>query len=285
MPPKRLSILGVGLLGGSLALAAKKLIKGCEIFGYAHRPETLEAARKSGMLDQGFDRPEPAVDGADLVVLCTPVSLLSPLLQRISGSLANGAIVTDVGSTKRSVVEAGERLLQGERYFVGSHPMAGSEKRGLHFASADLFLGATCILTPTERTHAPALQKVDEFWRILGMNTTRLSPAEHDQLLSDISHLPHAVAAALVAMQLDRAMALSGKGFQDLTRIAAGDGALWRDILLDNRDSVRQSIHGLRKELQRLENMLENTSSDELRQWLDRAAGRRRSMADQQGNG
>jgi prephenate dehydrogenase len=280
MPPKRLSILGVGLLGGSLALAAKKFIKSCEIFGYAHRPETLEAARNAGMLDQGFDRPEPAVDGADLVVLCTPVSQLSPLLQRISGSLANGAIVTDVGSTKRSVVAAGESLLQGDRYFVGSHPMAGSEKRGLHFASADLFQGATCILTPTERTHAPALQKIEEFWRVLGMKTTRLSPPEHDQLLADISHLPHAVAAALVAMQSDRALSLSGKGFQDLTRIAAGDGGLWRDILLDNRDSVRQSIQRLLTTLRELDAVLDAGDSEALKQWLERAADRRQKMSD-----
>jgi prephenate dehydrogenase len=280
MPPKRLSILGIGLLGGSLALAVRKLITSCEIFGYAHRPQTLQAALEAGMLDQGFDRPEPAVEGADLVILCTPVSLLSPLLKQVSASLAKGAMVTDVGSTKRSVVEAGEKLLFGDGHFVGSHPMAGSEKRGLQFARPDLFHGAVCILTPTPRTHEPALQHVEEFWRILGMKITRLSPSEHDQLLSDISHLPHALAAALVAMQEERALPLTGKGFLDLTRIASGDPALWRDILLDNRDSIRQSLQRLQTTLHQLDKMVEAGDSEAIKQWLQHAAKRRQGMID-----
>jgi prephenate dehydrogenase len=192
--------------------------------------------------------------------------------------LIEGAIVTDVGSTKRSVVEAGETLLPPGVHFVGSHPMAGSEKRGLQYAREDLFKGAVCITTPTARTDPAALEKTEEFWRILGMRTIRLSPAEHDQLLSDISHLPHAVAAALVSMQHDKALRLCGKGFLDLTRIAGGDGGLWRDILLDNRDSVRQSVRSLLEQLRQLETMLETGSSEELKQWLDRAAARRRNM-------
>ena len=280
MRPRRLSILGIGLLGGSLALAVKKLITGCEIFGYAHRAQTLQAALEAGMLDQGFDQPEPAVQAADLVILCTPVSLLGPMLGQIAGSLADGAIVTDVGSTKRSVVEAGESALPQGRYFVGSHPMAGSEKRGLQFARPDLYQNAVCILTPTPRTHEPALEHLDEFWQILGMRTTRLSPAEHDQLLSDISHLPHAVASALVAMQQERALGLCGKGFLDLTRIASGDPALWRDILLDNRDSLRQSIRRLQATLQTLDKMLEASDSEAIKQWLQHAAERRQGMID-----
>jgi prephenate dehydrogenase len=284
MPPSRLSILGIGLLGGSLALAAKKRLSGCEIVGYAHRRETLEAAKTAGMLDLGFDQPEPAVEGADLVILCTPVSMLSPLLRQIAQNLKPGAVVTDVGSTKRSVVQAGESVLGTRCHFVGSHPMAGSERRGLNHARPDLFDGATCIITPTPCTDAAALGQVEAFWRLLGMKTTRLAPAEHDQLLADISHLPHAVAAALVAMQKNQALGLTGKGFLDLTRIAAGDGGLWRDILLDNRDCVRQSIKDLVSQLKQIERMLEKETSDELRQWLDRIAERRRGMAGRGGD-
>jgi len=233
-----------------------------------------------GAIDESYEEPAAAVRGADLVILCTPVGMLSPLLSDIAPALAPGAILTDVGSTKRSVVTAAEAVLGKGNPFVGSHPMAGSEKRGVQYARADLYDGAVCITTPTPRTHPDALNAVESFWRMLGMRMSRLSPEQHDLLLADVSHLPHAVAAALVAMQQDEALDLCGKGFLDLTRIAAGDGGLWRDILLDNRENVRRSVQRLHQHLDALLQLLEPGREEALKAWLDAAAARRRRMID-----
>lgn len=280
MQPRRLAILGVGLLGGSIGLAVRSRLIDCVIAAYGHRRHTLEAARKLGAVDEVYDHPEEAVAGADLVILCTPVGVMGSLLQQIAPHLADAAVVTDVGSTKRSVVQAAERLLSARVGFVGSHPMAGGEKAGVQFAQANLFQGSLCFITPTQQTAPAALARVEEFWKLLGMRVMQLSPESHDRLLSDVSHLPHAVAAALVNMQQDEALDLCGKGFLDLTRIASGDGGLWRDILLDNRDNLRQSLRTLSGQLQRLEKMLEDADSQSLRDWLGAAAARRRTLID-----
>lgn len=278
MQPKRLSILGVGLLGGSIGLAARQRIKGCRVIGYAHRAATLEAALRLGAVDEAYEKPLPAVRDADLVILCTPVGMLGRLLREIAPGLARGAVVSDVGSTKASVVEAADRALPAGIHFVGSHPMAGSEKRGVEFARENLFDGAVCIITPSAKTDSQALAGVESFWRILGMRTTRLSPTDHDRLLADVSHLPHAVAAAIVSMQHEAALHLSGKGFADLTRIAAGDPGLWRDILLDNRDNVRAGIDRLTGELAALSRILESGHADHLERWLRAASERRQGL-------
>ncbi|MDB5294168.1 MAG: prephenate dehydrogenase [Phycisphaerales bacterium] len=276
MQPKRLSVLGVGLLGGSLGLAAKARVSGCRVVGYAHRPETLDQALSLGAIDEGYDDPVRAVRDADLVVLCTPVGMLGDLLARVAPALAPDAVATDVGSTKASVVRVAEERCPTVR-FVGSHPMAGSEKRGVAFARADLFDGAVCVTTPTARTEPVVLAGVEAFWRHLGMRVERLSPDEHDRLICDVSHLPHAVAAALVTAQQPGAERLAGRGFLDATRIAGGDGGLWRDILLDNRSNLTASIGRLRKSLDELESLLDQDRAEELREWLDRAADRRRA--------
>src|SRR5580765_6089087 len=207
MEPKRLTVLGVGLLGGSIGLAVRSMLSTCRVVGYGHRIATLQAALEAGALDDGYDDPIQAVQGADLVILCTPVGVLGPLLERIAPHMEPGAIVTDVGSTKRSIVARATKVFAeapaARARFVGSHPMAGSEKRGVQHASPDLFRDALCLTTPTEQTDPGALAKVEAFWRLLGMRTRRLSPDDHDRLIADISHLPHAVAAALVNLQTD----------------------------------------------------------------------------------
>ncbi|HZL34977.1 MAG TPA: prephenate dehydrogenase [Tepidisphaeraceae bacterium] len=279
MQPKRISILGVGLLGGSIGLAVRQRLNGCAVVGYGHRRATLDAALTSGALDEGYEQLAPAVRGADLVILCTPVGLFRPLLAELAPLLSPGTLVTDVGSTKRTVVTAAEELLSPQVHFVGSHPMAGSEKRGVEFARADLYDGALCILTPTSRTDADALSRIEQFWEILGMRTCRISPEAHDRQLSDVSHLPHALAAALIAMQEPDSMALAGKGFHDMTRIAGGDPTLWRDIFLDNRDNLCASIDRLRAQLADLSLLLEPDKADALRQWLEQAGQRRLAKA------
>jgi prephenate dehydrogenase len=278
MPFQRLSILGVGLLGGSIGLALKKQASPCKIIGYGHREESLKAALSMGAIDEFTRDPKAAVQGADLVILCTPVGIFEPLLREIAGALQGGAIVTDVGSTKRSVCRVAEQTLPAGIHFVGSHPMAGSEKRGVDAASAELYRGALCITTPTPRSDLSAVRQVESFWQMLGMRVTRVTPEDHDRLLADVSHLPHALAAALVLTQSDQTLPLAGKGYQDTTRIAAGDPGLWRDIFLDNADNLRDSINRLKQHLNRLELMLEPSKAKELTQWLEQAASRRRSQ-------
>ena len=278
MPPKRLSIIGVGLLGGSIGLAVKAAGIPCQIIGYGHRRTTLDKALVTGTIDEAADSPAAAVSGADLVILCTPVGLFRQKLADIAPALAEGAVVTDVGSTKRSVVRLASEILPKHARFVGSHPMAGSEKRGVDFARADLFQGARCILTPVESTDRDALASVDAFWKLLGMRTTSLSPDDHDRFVCDVSHLPHALAASLVTMQLDAALPLAGKGFLDATRIAGGDGALWRDIFLDNRDHLAAALKRYRSTLDELSALLDPANADHLARWLDTAAARRAAL-------
>ena len=279
MAPRRLSILGVGLLGGSIGLALRKIASNCTIVGYGHRTSTLAEAKQLGAIDEATTNPVQAVDRADLVILCTPVGTFPTLLNQIRPALMPGALVTDVGSTKRRVVSDADALLPPHVHFVGSHPMAGSEKRGVAHATADLYEGATCITTPTETTNPGALEKIESFWRTFGMHVTRLSPAEHDRRLADISHLPHALAAALVTLQDDRTLPLSGKGFLDSTRIAGGDGGLWRDIFLENRDNLRDSVRRFQTHLDRLMAHLDANDADAVKAWLDAAASRRQGLA------
>jgi prephenate dehydrogenase len=278
MALKCLSILGVGLLGGSIGLAVKSIANGVRVVGYGHRTSTLEEAARVGAIDLPMSSAAEAVRGADLVILCTPVGLFEDLLREIAPALTPGAVVTDVGSTKRSVVELAERILPRNVHFVGSHPMAGSEQRGVQHAAADLFHGAVCITTPSEQTNPAALKEVEGFWRLLGMHVTRLSVEEHDRRLADISHLPHAVAAALVATQDPASFPLAGKGFLDATRIAAGDAGLWRDIFIDNRDNLRDSVRRLRMQLDELLARLDAADGEAVRAWLDEAATRRKAL-------
>lgn len=277
----RISIIGVGLLGGSIGLALKAAGSHSRIIGYGHRRETLAKALEYGVIDEWTQDLGTAVADAQLVILCTPVGLFADLLTKLSPLLPAGAVVTDVGSTKRSVVTTASRLLPKTCAFVGSHPMAGSEKRGVEYARADLFRNATCIITPTACTPRPAVQSVEVFWRDLGMRIVRLSPEEHDAAVSDISHLPHVVAGALVAMQSQSAMPLAGKGFLDTTRVASGDALLWRDILLDNADNVRASLDRLQKQISTFRKLLAPTKAEALVDWLNQASTKRDELVQQ----
>ena len=239
--------------------------------------KTAAAARAAGIVDSTGTLAE-AVAGAELVLLCSPVGTFEKLLTELSGCVTPGTLVSDVGSTKRAVVAAADRILaKCGAQFVGSHPMAGSEPR-LGPRPADLFAGAFCIVTPTDSTDPAAVAMIEQFWQALGMRTTRLSPSDHDRLLAEISHLPHALAAALVAMQTTRAPPLAGKGFLDTTRIAAGDADLWRDILLENADNLQPAIGAMRSQLDDLSAMLKARDGQQISAWLAAAAEKRRKL-------
>jgi len=274
---ERISILGVGLMGGSVGLACRSLGSGLRITGYSHRPDELGRAVERGAIDSGTADPAAAVVDADLVILCTPIGLFNQLLQAIAPVLKPHTIVTDVGSTKRSIVRlAGKTLPFGAR-FVGSHPMVGGEKHGIENARADLLSGALCIVTPPESHDADVVQKLENFWQSLKMRTVRMTPETHDQLTADISHLPHAVAAALVRIQSSQSLELAGRGFLDTTRIAAGDPTLWQDILLENRDNLRQGLVRIQNEIKQLLSNLDAGDASAVQEWLKGAAEQRRN--------
>ncbi|HTW93876.1 MAG TPA: prephenate dehydrogenase [Tepidisphaeraceae bacterium] len=276
MPFNRIGIVGVGLLGGSIGLAVKAALKHCAVIGYDNRTPTLDRGKRVGAIDVAAESLEQLAGESDLLILCTPVSVFEGVLKQISTNTSPVAVVTDVGSTKGSVVDLAGRLLPHPRQFIGSHPMAGGEKGGIENARVDLLKDAVCILTPVGTS--PVVEVVEEFWKSLGMRVSRLSPAEHDQIMAEVSHLPHAVAGALVRLQNVMGMSLCGPGFRDVTRIASGNPELWRDIFLDNKMNLLSGISRFRTELGRFEQILVNGDREELRKWLAAAAERRNSI-------
>ncbi len=250
---KQITIIGTGLIGGSIGLALRKLQFRGRIMGLGRRPETLDKALAAGCIDQGTTDLAAALAGAEMILLATPVLTIGPMLGQIAdwlkmqpGASAAGPIVTDAASTKGSIVEAGDRLLAGVGRFVGAHPMAGSDENGPEAAQADLFGGKPVILTPTGRTDGATLEQVEAFWKLLGMRTRRMDAAEHDRIVATISHLPHAVAGMLVRLARDEAaLGAASTGFGDTTRIAGSDPGLWVDIFLDNRQAVLGALKGL----------------------------------------
>lgn len=252
---QKITIVGVGLLGGSIGLAVRKKRLARRVVGFVRRKTSLVECRQTGAVDEATLDLAEAVAGADLVVLCTPIGQMQPLAEQFAHGLKTGAIVTDVGSVKLPVTQQLEPLIANVGgYFVGSHPMAGSEKTGVRAARAELFNRAVCVVTPTTRSHEPAVRQIEQFWRALGCQTIRLAPAQHDVLVSLTSHLPHVVAAALVRRVLYRNRVkeqalLCAEGFKDTTRIASSSPGLWCDIAIANRRNLTHAIDTFISEL------------------------------------
>jgi prephenate dehydrogenase len=275
---RHITIIGVGLLGGSVALAAKRKF-GAHIAGVGRRQESLDEARKRGIIDSAWlNAAEPACQ-SDLVILATPVGAFEKHLRTIAPVLKPGATVTDVGSTKAVVVAMAQRIFRQNCPFIGSHPMAGSEQRGPQFASADLLTGATCIVTPTPRTAAGHTTAIERFWTDLGMNIRRMTPAAHDRAVAAISHLPHALSALLMLLPRDTELMISANGFRDMTRLSGGDVEMWRDIFLTNRRSILRAIDKYAKSLGQLRQLLDWEQFEQIEKLLTRARDRRRKFA------
>ena len=259
---QKISIIGVGLLGGSIGLAARQRRLAGEVAGFVRRAASLKDCERAGAVDYATTDLLAAVSNADLVVLCTPLAQMRSLVQQFLPALKRGAIITDVGSVKAGVVRELDSLIQKSgTYFVGSHPMAGGEKMGVLAARADLYANAICMVTPTPKSNARAVRKLEQFWRALGARTLRLDAAQHDLLVSRTSHLPHVVAATLAGLVLDPKQsksqaALCATGFRDTTRIASGSPEMWRDIALANRKNLSRSVDDLVAELKRFQGAL-----------------------------
>lgn len=244
----KITILGPGLLGASLGKAVRERRLFESIHAWSQSAETREKCRAQPWCDAVHDTPSDAIAGADMVVLCPPVKVIPALLEKLSGHLAPGTVVTDVGSTKASICEAAAQYLPDGVRFVGSHPMAGSEKTGLENARPDLFEDQACILTPTEETGTETTKNVRQFWEQLGMRVGEAPPAEHDRIVAAVSHLPHILASILcenLAKKDPAWKAFAGKGLRDTTRVAAGDPYLWRQIIEDNSMAIAEMLTAL----------------------------------------
>ncbi|MEI7553427.1 MAG: prephenate dehydrogenase/arogenate dehydrogenase family protein [Verrucomicrobiota bacterium] len=274
--PAQLTILAPGLLGGSVARAARARGAAGRIVLWARRPEARLALREQPWCDAVADSPAAAVHGAQLVVIAAPVDRIIPLVQQIAPHLAPGTLVTDVGSVKGEIARLGHAALGPHAHFIGSHPMAGSEKTGWEHASPDLFVRRTCFVTPLADSSESASASLVQFWRDLGGEPVTVSPDQHDEIVAHISHLPQVLASALCALLARKNPAWrnhAGGGLRDTTRIAASDPQLWRTILEQNRDELLRALQQYQDELHSLHAAIAN------RDWLEVVARLERGKA------
>jgi len=272
---RHVTIIGVGLLGGSLGLAIKRRCGKVHVAGVGRRRSSLKQALDIGAIDSAHLDARQAVAESDLVVLATPVGGFEGYLRIIAPLLKRGAIVTDVGSTKSQVVKIAGRILGAAGPFVASHPLAGSDKKGPQHARADLFQGATCILTPTGQTPVLMLRRIERFWKTLGMRTVNMPPHLHDRVMARVSHLPHAAAVILMLLPGEGDLALSATGLRDMTRLASGDAEVWRDVLLTNRREMLSAIDRFDELLMRLRDLIDVGDGPGIHRLLQRAKNRR----------
>jgi prephenate dehydrogenase len=274
---KTVAIIGMGLMGGSLGMALRR--KGlARVKGYARREETRRQALDVGAVDEVCEAPGDAVKGASIVVMCTPVLTIPALVNECRNGFGAGTVVTDVGSTKAEVVNRVVSILAGsDVHFVGSHPMAGSEKSGIEVARMDLYEGAVTAVTPVQGEVDSVVGAVSGLWSSVGSRVIRISPEEHDALVARTSHLPHLVASLLVTTAVgeggERFRALCGPGFRDATRIAGGSPEMWHDIVKTNRAAILEVLRDYQGELGALIATIEAGDFEGIREQLDR--GRR----------
>jgi cyclohexadieny/prephenate dehydrogenase len=273
-----LTIVGVGLIGGSVGLAARARGVARRVVGVGRSAESLAAARKAGCVDDGTSDLTAAVRDADLVLVCTPVDRVVEHVRAAAAACKPGAILTDAGSTKDSIVRSLDGTLPDTVQFVGGHPLAGSEKRGPEHARADLFVDRVVILTPNSRTDERALEQVSEFWRALGARVLQLSPQDHDDALAITSHLPHLAAAAVANTLPPHLHSLTASGFRDTTRVASGDADLWAAIFAQNRGAVLHALGRLEERLAEYRNAIEHEDMTALRRLLAEAKAVRDSL-------
>ena len=270
----RLAILAPGLLGGSVAQAARHFGATQHVTVWARRPEARVQLRAEKWVDAVADTPAAAAAGADLVVICAPVDRIVPLVGEIAPALAENALVTDVGSVKGDICRLAPAALHaGRGTFVGSHPMAGSEKTGWEHARPDLFVRRTVFVTPREDTDPRAAERVAAFWAALEADVATVAPDAHDEIVAHISHLPQVLASTLCASLARRDAAwrnFAGGGLRDTTRIAGSDPKLWRTILEQNRDEVLRALRACQDELHGMERALANRDWFEVQAILER---------------
>ena len=287
---EKIALVGVGLLGGSIGLAAKKRGLARRVEGYVRRQQTIDECIRVGAVDRADSALHTVVEGADLVILCTPIAQMAALTTKLLPYLAQDSLVTDVGSVKGPVVTELEPLVaRAQAHFIGSHPMAGAERTGVNAAQADLFQDAICAITPTPQSPARPLARLEEFWKDLGARPLRLTAELHDELVSRSSHLPHVVASELANYVLspihsrEQGM-LCANGFRDTTRVASGSPEMWRDISLANRRNLARVLGVFIEDLQEFQLALERQDAQGVEEFFKQAKERRDAWQNQTGS-
>jgi prephenate dehydrogenase len=269
------AIVGVGLIGGSIGLALRERKLAQHIIGIGRRPESLRKAVAAGAVTSTTRDVAIGVREADIVVVCTPVDLIAKYVRESAAVCPAGALVTDAGSTKANIVRQLNGDLPRSMSFVGSHPIAGSEKSGCQHARADLFEGRVTVVTPTRNTSEIDLRRTADFWSALGASVVIMSPAEHDRALAATSHLPHLLAATLARATSEADLPLTAGGWRDSTRIAAGDVEIWTQILADNDQNVLKALKRFDKSLAAMRTAIERGDKRRLSALLTEAKQRR----------
>ncbi len=283
----KVALMGIGLIGSSLAHAMRRAGLAAHIAGYSHRAETLDRARAVGFADSLHSAPGPAVRDADLVILATPVGAFGALAQEMAADLKPGAILTDVGSVKMAVVrDVGPFVPEGV-HFIPAHPIAGTEQSGPEAGFAELFDGRWCILTPPPGADHAALETLRTFWQRCGSQVDIMEPRHHDLVLAITSHVPHLIAYNIVgtaddleAVTQSEVIKYSAGGFRDFTRIAASDPTMWRDVFLNNREAVLEMLGRFTEDLSALQRAIRWGDGDMLFNLFTRTRAIRRSIID-----
>jgi cyclohexadieny/prephenate dehydrogenase len=282
---ERVAIIGIGLIGSSLARVIRRDNPATRIVACARRAETLEAVRRLNIADETTDDPAAAVAGADLVVLATPLSAYAEIAARIAPALKPGAIVTDVGSVKEQAIQDLKPALPAGVHLVPGHPVAGTEHSGPEAGFAEMFEDRWCILTPLDGSDPEAVAKVTALWRLAKMKVVTMPAEHHDRVLAMTSHLPHLIAYTIVGTATalgddlkSEVIAFSAGGFRDFTRIAASDPVMWRDIFLKNREAVLDVLQRFSEDLSGLQRAIRRGEGDALEDWFTRTRAIRRSV-------
>lgn len=277
----KVALIGVGLLGGSLGLALRtRRLANC-VAGFVRRRASVGECVQRGAVDIATLDLEQAVSGAELIVLCTPLGQMRPLLERMLPFVRRRTILTDVGSVKACLVRELQPLAAKEGvHFVGSHPMAGAEQMGVSAARSDLFADAVCVVTPTPQSNRAAVRRVERLWKSVGARVLRLSPADHDRMVCRTSHLPHLVATQLAHLVLEprhppRQACLCANGFRDTTRIAASSPEMWRDIALANRANLGRELARYIRDLGKVQDWIRRGDQRRIELFLTEAKARR----------
>jgi len=282
---ERLALIGVGLIGSSIAHGARRYGLAKQIVGSARTQDTVDTALRLGILDEGSTNASEAAAGADLVILCAPVGVCGTLTKEIKSVLAPGAILSDVGSVKTAIVEKCEPHIPKNVHFIPGHPVAGTEQSGPEAGFAELFIERWCILTPSDKTDKEAVSRLKTFWEGLGSNVEIMTPEHHDLVLAITSHVPHLIAFNIVntAEHLERVtnkevIKFSASGFRDFTRIAASDPTMWRDIFLNNKEAVLEMLGRFSEDLTSLQRAIRFDEGEELFRLFSEARAMRRGV-------
>ncbi len=263
---KRIGIVGLGLIGGSIAKAIKKRKKEIEVYGFSRRKATLIKAKKQNIIDVYFLNFEKLLGSSELLILCTPIDKIEYYFREIKKTNKR-IIVTDVASVKEEIVKKGEEILGKNFPFIGSHPMAGSEKAGIDASSENLFEGKNVIITPTEYSEKDILRKIENFWKFLGSKPFLLSPSQHDKFVSLTSHLPHLIIFQLLKMLSEKNGKLKkcvGTGLMDTTRIGKSNIEMWAEIFSLNRKNILKGIEQFQKEMEKTKKFIEKKEKSKI---------------------